>query len=107
VPVRAGPSPEAPIVGRLPPAVAYEGGLYSGRGPEYPPIVHVLEPACAESDIAPIVRSRIAARDRVIARPSPEAPIVGRLPPAVAYEGGLYSGRGPEFAIVEAPRPPP
>ena len=38
----------------------------------------------------------------VRAGPSPEAPIVGRLPPAVAYEGGLYSGRGPEFAIVEA-----
>lgn len=38
----------------------------------------------------------------VRADPSPGAPIVGRLPPAVDYEGGLFSGRGPEFSIVEA-----
>lgn len=35
VPVRSGPSAGAPVIGRLPPVVAYEGGLQSGRGPEF------------------------------------------------------------------------
>ncbi|BAQ47780.1 hypothetical protein Maq22A_c24250 [Methylobacterium aquaticum] len=76
----SGPRPEY-----RPPSYATAGGSRptigaSGDGPartgtppasvtiDHPPIVHVLEPACAESDIAPIARSRIAARDRVIAR---------------------------------------
>lgn len=35
-------------------------------------------------------------------RPSRRSPERGRLPPFVDYRGGLHSGRGPTFAIVES-----
>lgn len=38
----------------------------------------------------------------VRARPSVKSAVIGRLQSVISYEGGLHSGRGVEFAIVEA-----
>ena len=46
--------------------------------------------------------SRAAEGLPVRAGPSRRSRELGRLPPFVAYEGGLHSGRGPTFAILES-----